>query len=448
MTHILPRLSIAKALAFSAAFTASPALAFTLDCTSGTGSYNGVSSMVGEVILPPGGAVTVMQSSADSFTIRLDGRTFDASGGQSGTALACQNSPGGIFEVPYTKGQGDCSNWVFQPGDGGTYKVEPAHNETGLVKWTLTCGAEAAAPAGPTAQQIQVAQTNVTRATQLSASGQSASASSAVSGAIASRLGGTGGVSVSTQGFFLSTSGATGRFDNDWNGWVALGRRSFDGTGVSGGSTALTLGVDRKIGDRALIGLMLSGDDMSISQGVLQSSTRSFAGGPYFAAALGPVVVDGFVARGRTDVSGGLGNFSGTRTFGALNVKYSYDLGGWTITPFAGLRGYREQEPGRLVGIVPIAARDVTSLTASLGGTFAYEMSLRNQVVTPFITLAAEQTRFDNGFGVTSTNTAPRIALGLTSDGRLGSLSLSIDGGEVARGLRDYGVSVSYALRF
>lgn len=443
--------AVKQASVVFASLLASPALSFTLDCTSGSGSYNGTSSEIGTVILPAGGTVTLMQSNASSFTMRLDGRTFDAGGNQSGTALACQNSAGGMFEVPYTQGQSDCSNWSFSPGDAGSFAVEPAHNETGLVEWTLTCGAGGGAlmaAAGPTPQQITAAQNNATQGVQVSAGGQTSAASGAVSGAIGSRFSGSGGVVLSTQGFFVSTAGAMGRPDADWNGWVSLGRRAFDGTGLNANSTALTLGIDRKISDRFLLGLMLSGDDLSLSQGVLSSDVRSFVGGPYFAASLGAVTLDGFVAYGNAKVSGGLGNFTAKRTLGALNARYEYQLNGWTITPFASLRGYRDQEPARTVGIVPIAARDVTSLTAALGGTFAYEMNLGNQSVTPFITLAAEQTRFDNGLGTKSNHTAPRVSLGVNSNGRFGSLSVALDGGEVSNGLRDYGLSVSYALRF
>lgn len=92
--------AVKQASVVFASLLASPALSFTLDCTSGSGSYNGTSSEIGTVILPAGGTVTLMQSNASSFTMRLDGRTFDAGGNQSGTALACQNSAGGIFEVP------------------------------------------------------------------------------------------------------------------------------------------------------------------------------------------------------------------------------------------------------------------------------------------------------------------------------------------------------------
>ncbi|MGH1576345.1 autotransporter outer membrane beta-barrel domain-containing protein [Planktotalea sp.] len=436
-----------------ACFVASPALSFTLDCTGGTGTHNGGSSAGGTVILAPGGSVTLMQADAPTFTMRIDGRTFDAAGNQMGTALACQNSPGGMFEVPYTKGQSDCETWTFSPGDGGEFQVEPSHNETSFVKWTLTCGegggaTAAAVKAGPTAQQIATAQNNVTQSSQISAGGQSNAASGAVSGAIGSRLGGSSGVSVSTQGFFVSTAGALGRPDADWNGWVALGHRRFDGPTLSAKSTALTFGVDRRFSDRFLLGLMVTGDDLTLKQGALSSDMRSFAGGPYFAANLGPVTLDGYIARGKTEVKGGLGNFDSDRMLGALNARYSYQLHGWTATPFASVRGYRDEEPGRTVGIVPIAAREVTSITASVGGTFAYEMKMRGQSVTPFITLAAEQTNFDNGLGTRSSNRAPRVALGINSDGRYGSLALSIDRGELSNGLRDYGVSISYALRF
>lgn len=393
-----------------------------------------------------------MQSDAPSFTMRIDGRMFDASGNASGTALACQNSPGGMFEVPYTNGQSDCSTWTFTPGEGGTFEVEPAHNETTFVEWTLTCGTGGAGAigvlAGPTQQQIIQAQSKATQGVQASAGGQSSAAGGAVSGAISSRLGNTSGVAISTQGFFISTAGALGRPDADWNGWVSLGRRAFDGPALTASSTALTLGLDRKISDRFLIGLMLTGDDLALTQGALSSDIRSFAGGPYFAAALGPVTLDGFVAYGNTEISGGLGNFSGNRTLGSLNARYSYQLSGWTVTPFASLRGYKDQEPGRTVGIVPIAARDVTSMTASLGGTFAYEMNMRGQSITPFVTLAAEQTNFNNGLGTKSNHTSPRVTLGINSDGRLGNLAVALDSGELTGGVRDYGLSVSYALRF
>jgi len=372
-----------------------PVLAFTLDCTSGSGSYSGTSSEMGEVILPKGGAVTMMQSGAKSFTVRLDGRTFDG-GAEMGVARACQK----------------------------------------------------AAAAGPTAQQIATAQAQVTTAAQASAAGQTGAAASAVGAAIGTSLGGGSGATVSTKGFFLSTQGVAGRADADWNAWVALGRRTLDGAGTSGSSTSLTLGVDRKIGSRALLGVVLSGDDLTLDQGAVSSGTRTFVGGPYFAAELGPVQVDGFIARGRADVSGALGTFRASRTLGAVNVKYGYDLGGWTITPFASLRGSRDEEPARVVGIVPIAARSVQSVTGAVGGTFAYDMALGRQSITPYVTLAAERTTVQDGFGGTSSFNAPRVSLGVASIGPLGDLAFAVDGGKLSVGLRDAGVRITYTLKF
>ena len=432
-------------------FTATSAAAFTLDCTSGTGSFNGTSSQQGTVILAAGGSVTATQTSAPSFTMRIDGRTF-AGGVQSGTALACQNSPGGMFDTPYAQGQGTCAGWTFTSATAGSFAVEPAHSEAGLVEWTLTCGAGMAAAAlgvQTTAAQTAAAAQSSAAASQMSAGGQATAVGGAISSATGSRTGNGNGFSVSTQGFFLSTSGMTRDFDADWNGWVALGRRIYSGTGTSGASTALTLGVDRKLGAQSLVGLVVSLDRLDVSQGAISSTGDAVLIGPYFATRLGgSTYLDGYLAYGRADMTVGGGRFRANRTIAGLNIKSEFQRGRYQFTPFASIKGYRDAQPAHSVAAVAVAARNVSSVTGSLGGTVSVDIKLANQTLTPFASIAAEFNRSDNGLGTTSNFTSPRLSLGVTSSGKLGDIGFIVDGGKISGSVNDLGFSLSYTISF
>ncbi|MGB7317805.1 MAG: hypothetical protein WBC85_07545, partial [Planktotalea sp.] len=115
---------------------------------------------------------------------------------------------------------------------------------------------------------------------------------------------------------------------------------------------------------------------------------------------------------------------------------------------FGGIRGYSEAQDAFTVGAATTAANKITGVTGSLGTKFSIDTHIGSAKVTPFVSLAAELNRFDDGLGAISTYAAPRIAIGMTSIGRAGDLSMILDGGNVEAGTKDISLSISYALRF
>ena len=93
---------------------------------------------------------------------------------------------------------------------------------------------------------------------------------------------------------------------------------------------------------------------------------------------------------------------------------------------------------------VALAARDVSQVQASIGTRIDFAPS---GPIRPYASVALEAQKFDDGT-TTSNDLSARLGAGFSMDAGPGTLSVDLDTGEIADGVRDTGLSVRYGYVF
>ena len=162
--------------------------------------------------------------------------------------------------------------------------------------------------------------------------------------------------------------------------------------------------------------------------------------GPYFAARLGAVDVDGYALFARPTYDFGAGETDAQRRLYGLTVSARFDAGSVSVAPFARVSGYREEiEAGG-----PVAARDVAQDTLSAGARVDFQTGT---AFRPWLSVAADAWRFDDGTTETEATT-PALATGFTFDTGTGRVTADIASSEVAEDVQSLAVSLRYDFAF
>lgn len=190
-------------------------------------------------------------------------------------------------------------------------------------------------------------------------------------------------------GAFLVASGRYGRFDAG----VDRARVDISNVGLIGG-------VDYRIGDRFLVGVMGGYDRADPRLGnAPKSAIKSYFGGGYASFSLGQAFVDVFGSYGEADYDLRRGVAFGTTAYsfqasthsrtwlGGGTIGYNFDLGGIQVEPFAGVRyadlridGFDE---GSGVAALGFGRDRYKSLLGNFGMKLGASIDLGNAVFRP-----------------------------------------------------------------
>ena len=262
---------------------------------------------------------------------------------------------------------------------------------------------------------------------------------SAIGSAISARSG--SGSSAARNKLFFSNQGPGDRGDAEFSIWASLEGRAFSGD-LGGDGVDLTFGADFEVAANAFLGLLLSYADYDVTSGGVNFDSEGLTFGPYFTTQVGESgQFDAYLVYGEPDYDGAGVSYSSERTIGGVAYSQDLTLGNMDVTAFATLDGFTEE----LSAAAPGGARTVRSTTLSLGAQLNFQPVNR---ISPYVSLAAEGNRFDDGLGNNSTSFAPRLGVGFSAETNRGRLSVDIDAGEVFDGARDVGANVSYVLNF
>lgn len=402
-----------RLLALAALFLgATPAFAAPLDCST-VGGTTRVAPTTVPIVLKKGEVLTISTPDAATLAVQIE---FNGQGGTDDSLCnpAFNNT--------------SCDGHSHTAQRNGNYLVD-AFNTPGN-SFTLSCAGgggtgAAGVTGGPAAAQGTGALVSATGSTRM------------IGGAINNALTGGAPAVVTKNGLFLSTRDS----GSGLIGWAAAQGRWFDGD-VDGTSRELTFGMDFEAGRNTRLGLFLSAGraDLDIS-GVSVDST-SFSFGPYFKTSLSDrYTLTGYALWARPDYSVGTTSYEAERRAAGLTANADYTWGSTDIRSFVGVSAFSEDHPAAGA----LAARDVTSVTGSLGTRATFQTGT---ALAPYVSLGAEFTRFDDGLGGESSFTSPRIGTGFDYDTGAGNLSLDLDGGRILEDTRDLRLRMNYNLNF
>lgn len=275
------------------------------------------------------------------------------------------------------------------------------------------------------------------------AAGAGAATSRAIGSAIGSAISARSGTgsSAARNKLFFSNQGPGDRGDTEFSIWASLEGRAFSGI-LDGDGVDLTFGADFEVGADAFVGLLLSYAEYDVTSAGVDFDSDGVTAGPYFTTQIGESgQFEAYLVYGEPDYDGIGFSYSSERTIGGVAYSQELTLGNMDVTGFATLDGFTEELPAAAPG----GARTVRSTTLALGAQFNLRTVNR---ITPYVSLAAEGNRFDDGLGNDSTSFAPRLGAGFSAQTNGGRLNVDFDAGEVFDGARDVGVNVSYVLNF
>ena len=290
------------------------------------------------------------------------------------------------------------------------------------------------------------------------------------------RDGGTGGRSDDNGriGSFLIASGREGRYDADTD----RSRVEYGAAGVMGG-------IDFRVREDVLVGVMGGYDDVRVRLGANRNSKIEnwFVGG-YATARLGPAFVDVFGSYGEADYdlrravrfgTTDLEFLSTTRSetyFGGGTVGFNLKLGGLVVEPFAGVRYARVKidgfSEGGSIAALSLGRVDYESVLGNFGAKVGAEFNVGNAIVRPEVRGAYRYEFKDDredgfGFGFAGTGSSAllpftptplrrgyaTVGAGFTVSGPTSPLSMVVDyTGEFASDRKINGITGGLRLVF
>lgn len=262
-----------------------------------------------------------------------------------------------------------------------------------------------------------------------------------INNAVGNRFGSGGNIDASQDRIFLSTRGE----DSALVFWTSLEGRSFDG-GVNGSGIDLTLGADIELTPDLILGGILSWGDYNLTVGATTVDVDGLTIGAYVAQRLSSTsTFDAYLTYSEPDylISGTA--YTAERWAGAAKMSVDYTMGSVDVRSFGSMSFLREEHPAAVISGTPVAARQVSSLTGSLGSKATYATA---SPWTPYASLAADFTLFDDGTNGTAKSVSPRIGFGASYDTATTTFQFDFDAGEPFKGTRDYGVRLRYEIRF
>ncbi len=183
------------------------------------------------------------------------------------------------------------------------------------------------------------------------------------------------------------------------SGWINGQARQTDDSATSEQTNALafSIGGDRKLGERFILGGMVVGTDTTLKFKLtgIKDQANGFLAGPYFAFQLTEDwVLDGRFLIGNSDHSvqtAGVrtGKFQSSETFAALRVSGTFNTNKWRLHPSLEVANLTQNEDAYTDTIRGAIAADDTSDTFITGAVLAYYGGLG--ALNPYIGLEATQ---------------------------------------------------------
>ena len=461
------RLGMGAALATAIAALAAPAHAFT--CTGGS-SATATKSSFGQATVPvqasPGDVIQFTLSNPASAQAGFNGNLICSWSGFPRTCNATETYtvPAKTPSVPVNVTLSDsqvvigtvASNTISITNCGGspvvptpttpTTPTTPGTPTTPATPSTPTAGTPAGTPQAP---QGPIAKIDALRRQLLSiaaqAQGGGAGTGAAIRAAIASfrtQIGNGFGIANTGGALTFGTRGTLdASTDRVFDAWASIDGTRLGGD-ADGSGIGLSFGAHVALSEATILGLALSYESFEIEAGGQTLDSEAVLIGPYLSHAFGAgLVLDASLLYGRPDYDFGGGlTAEGERLIYDARILGRRALGAVSVTPYAGLSGYRE-DTGAVGGV---AASDARQDTLSLGARV--DFAPRDGLGT-YVSGGLDAYRFE-GAGTSSESLAPAVSAGLSYDAGSGRFGVDLSYSEVAEGVRAGTISLGYDLSF
>lgn len=253
------------------------------------------------------------------------------------------------------------------------------------------------------------------------------------------------GDAVTRSDLFVSTQGNSGAA-HEANAWLAFsGASYFDG--YEGYSADLSAGMDWRLGQSGVLGLMLGAGKTDLEDSVSpETGTSSYTVGAYAAHAFASgVVIDGYLAHSALDYEVGAAAFDTTRTQAGFSVSGAVAMSTGVLQPRMRLSGSWEDFP---LGVGGVTGGTTEQFIGSVGARHAFNATVMAGGLTPWASFDLEYGHQEDTTGVIDYFLSPRVGLGVTGDLGAGVLSTSIDIGYVRSDVYGVGIEMSYGFSF
>ena len=174
------------------------------------------------------------------------------------------------------------------------------------------------------------------------------------------------------------------------------------------------------------LGLFLSSGRADLDVAGIDVETDALSFGPYFKTRLSDTYeVTGYALFARPDYEVGGTSYEAERRAAGLTANANYMWGNTEIESFLGVSGFSEDHPSAGA----LSSRTVSALTGSIGtkAIFGQGAPLR-----PYVSIGADFNRYDDGVNRRTTHNTPRLGTGFTYHTGSGSLSMDLNGGQIA----------------
>lgn len=245
--------------------------------------------------------------------------------------------------------------------------------------------------------------------------------------------------------FFFSTQSLQHR-PVDANIWLAFsGRGYFDG--YEGYSAEYTTGIDWKIGETTLIGVMAGAGVTRLEDApTTDADSAQLMLGTYGAHILpGGVQLDGYLAYAAVDYEVGGTEFDTDRVLAGISARDQRDSRYGSLELRASLTGAWEDFP---TGITGVTGATASQYRASIGARHDWTTPLNGTALMPWVALDLEYGYLEDTDDQTDEFVAPRVAVGLDGSVGAGTLAASLDVGQTTSDVIDAGIDLSYRFNF
>lgn len=339
-------------------------------------------------------------------------------------------------------GGGSCQGTQYTAPADQNVTIEVVYSSAGVsgpigAQYSFTCGAGSVGGGNGSDAATQGA-----NAASIGAGSQSAAAANAINSALMARDS-DGGVTATRNSMFLSTMGESGKVSV----WGGLSARNFSGT-FDGNNIDLVFGADTHVGGNTILGLAGSYGKLDINSLGTTYEANTLAIGPYLQTRLADkLVLRAYAMYGEPDYTvASTAKFSAERLFGGMQLQGEIPVSWAILRPSVGLRGFSEKMPSYTIGNTVVPARNVRQTTAN--ASLRMDFHPGESGVLPYLSIGADFNDFNDGLGTSYRYTSPRVAAGFRIERGTGTFTFDLDGGEIADGANDIGLSIFYNKSF
>ena len=341
---------------------------------------------------------------------------------------------------------GSCQGVTYTAAAAETVSLEVVYTSAGIsgpigANYSFICGTGGGGGGGGGGDTSDAAAEGAGAAV-IGASGQNNAVGNALGNALGAR-GGNGGPTATRNGMFLSTQGE----NSTWSYWAGISGRHFDGS-FDGNNVDLVFGVDVEVGRNTILGLAGAYGMLDITASGTKYEADTFAIGPYLQTRFGGgLELEAYVMYGEPDYTvANATKFDAERVFGGLKLSGEVPVSWAILRPSIGYRGFSEKMPAHTVGATAVPARTVKQNTGNI--SLRMDFNETQGGLMPYLTVGLDFNDFDDGLGGGDDYVSPRLAAGFKIDSRSGTFTFDLDGGEIADGTNDIGLTILFNRSF